>query len=79
MAEYYEGTRRYRRYRRPFKLKKWMFAVLFLAVGVGIFAYYRGRMSDLLYGLSEAETDARTTQNACELFGLESAGKGISL
>ena len=32
-----------------------------------------------IYGLSEAETDARTTQNACELFGLESAGKGISL
>ena len=58
MAEYYEGTRRYRRYRRPFKLKKWMFAVLFLAVGVGIFAYYRGRMSDLLYGLSEATVRA---------------------
>lgn len=32
-----------------------------------------------IYGMSEAETDARTTQNACELFGLESAGKGISL
>ena len=62
MAEYYEGTRRYRRYRRPFKLKKWMFAVLFLAVGVGIFAYYRGRMSDLLYGLSEATVRAYATQ-----------------
>ncbi len=60
MANYgYEGTYRYKRYRRPVKIKKYVVLAAVLAAVVGVIVYFQSRVAGLLWELSEATVQSR--------------------
>lgn len=60
MANYgYEGTYRYKRYRRPVKIKKYVVLAAVLAAVIGSAVYFQSRVAGLLWGLSEATVQSR--------------------
>lgn len=60
MANYgYEGTYRYKRYRRPVKIKKYVVLAAVLAAVIGVIVYFQSRVAGLLWELSEATVQSR--------------------
>lgn len=60
MANYgYEGAYRYKRYRRPVKIKKYVVLAAVLAAVVGVIVYFQSRVAGLLWELSEATVQSR--------------------
>lgn len=59
MASYeYDGAYRYKRYRRPVKIKKYVVAAILIAVVIGGVAWFHGRVCGLLWKVSEAAVRA---------------------
>ena len=63
MANYrYEGAYRYKRYRRPLKIKKYVILIAVLAAIIGVAVYFQSKVTSILWGLSEATVQARAIE-----------------
>lgn len=59
---YYQSEYRYKRYKRPFKAKKWIILGAVLAAILGVFLFFHKNVAGMIYSLSEATVRAAATE-----------------
>lgn len=62
MTDYIPARYRYRRYRRPLRIRKYIIIAVILAAVIGMIAWYRGNVSRLVVSLGEERVRAESIE-----------------